>query len=253
MQNDIFSELTEEELSRYAEDTAPDMEKENEKTRNTRKKLLLALKNRNESISDLIKKAQVSIDEWDEEGLRLLVNLMTNEENKLRDKLWKLDSTISPWTPDPSLQGQSTKRVCRPEDIIIKPVEEGYWIYLPYKMPKKKNLRSDTRDYYRMPLYQALFKYLDKRPRIYQERAVIIFVNCYEKAYGTSICDYDNLSYGFTINALADMFMGDDSPPFYSLCVDYKNAKADHTEILIGPERNREKYLKLYKKPYNEI
>ena len=103
-------------------------------------------------------------------------------------------------------------------------------------MPEEKDIKRDGRDYYRLPLYEALGAYLGGVPRIHEERMTITFINHGSRSANPCTC---RRIYSHAINALADFFLTDDSPPYYSMHIYDLDDGRKGTDITIKPEETR--------------
>lgn len=90
------------------------------------------------------------------------------------------------------------------------------------------NERDTIRRVYLKPLSNA-----EKRER-YTTKVVMCFVHTFEE--GAAMIDHDNFEAKPVIDAIASMYLFDDSPRYVSYYMDYKVGKKSKTDIYLVPE-----------------
>ena len=107
-------------------------------------------------------------------------------------------------------------------------------------MPKTKDIKPGMltaySESYGAPLREALDNTFNGKPEKYDAPVALTFINCYKRASGNGIQDYDNLAYGCITDVLPGFFRAGDGYG-YSMHIDYREADRDGTEIIVQPSK----------------
>ena len=234
--NDLFTEMTPEELQSYCDSQFSEME-EYEKL-----KFSDALIKEIKSISSDLKKAS-GISGRIEKELRMYGNIASD---KLTLEL--LNIIKNAWGKCASLKNKTDVRInqgflfkesdflMKSSDIKIEKNNTGYHIILPILIPHKKMAPfiANYAESYRMPIYNALSKrFPDKRP-LFLEKCDISIIHHFKTE--SELIDYDNFDYTHLLNCLASFFLTDDSPKYYKLSIDGTVDGNNFSEIYLTRE-----------------
>lgn len=113
--------------------------------------------------------------------------------------------------------------------------EDILHIILPDLLPDKVK-QGESRRYAEIThMYMVAFKeFFDKgRFPIYEQKAVLVFLNYYESEQ--SLKDHDNFETKQIIDILSAFLLPDDNPKWCANYMDYKMGEHNHTEIYVVP------------------
>ena len=233
----IFEELTDEELNKYVDDHFAGTDEFKEQERKKRKEgILKSIKKNTKDLSSL-SEVYKGIPRNNPELLAASAGQMLSISKTLWDKCYQLRASV-PAGRTGGRYGDDLEGIFKSSEIKAEKLENGYiHIVLPSLIPHKKMKESIPRyaDNYRMPLYNALSRVFPTVKPVFSCRAAVLITHIFD---GDSLVDYDNFDYVHLLNCIADFFLVDDSPLYYSLHINAKQGDFPHTEVHLMPEKD---------------
>ena len=236
-QDDMFKELSQEELNRYIEEMAGGSEEYIKKQKADRIFLKISeIKKHIKQLSDSCEEFRRQYKMNSSVNLTSYLTGMQLLYKKIGECLYWFGDNIS--DVEDYKTGISLNPLMDSRKIKIEEYNGIYRILLPSLIPHKK-MKQMIPDYainYRTPILEALFGYFgDTRPKL-GDKACMVIIHCFKD--GDRVVDYDNFDYTHLINCLASYFLIDDDPEHYTLHVAGSKGNESHSEIFISNKEN---------------
>ena len=232
--------LTEEELSKYVDDSIGGSEEYDLIQRDRRaKEEIKRIETAVRRVEDYIKSARNRYNDGDHAGFAEAMAGIT----KSTKTIWNLSYNLSELTGEKNVSlptGGKMSFLMDENKIKVERLNKDVDIWkitLPILLPRKKMSAAvpGYADSYRVPIHHALEReFPGKRPRYYDCKVDVVVRHLFGE--GQKNIDFDNFDYSHLLNCLAAFFLTDDSPTFYNLHFTGKRSEQESkSEIYIIP------------------
>lgn len=245
MENNLFQELTENQIEEYTESIFKGDEGYtfHKNTENYKEEILSLFKNTKTEFKEILFKIQGAIQDLNLSNYNSVYETCNEISDQLHQRAQKLGN-IARFYGEPKQETASTSSA----NIEIKLEYDKYFkIVFPYLLPKRiksDNTRSITANineykYFSEACRKAFNQFRrDHKLPSYNSKVVLCFTHFFENEY--EVMDADNLNFEpkDIQNIICSNMLPDDSLSYVSHYIDYKIGDYRHTEITIIPEED---------------